>query len=159
MSDRDHSGDLESAGSAEAPPGQWEGSTSTQVVHAGSKTWFPIQIGFTPPFMLVSPDYSIYGLRFGFVLGGNVDVIGLDFGFIHWVKDRMYGLQFGFLNFANVVKGMQFGFLNFAEKVYGFQFGFINKTEVLRGVQFGFLNFSENQDGEVKVRPLISISL
>ena len=152
MSDRDQSGDLE-------PSGQWEVTTSTQALPARSKKWFPVQIGLIPPLMLVSPDYSIYGLRFGFVLGGNEDVIGLDFGFVHWAKDRMYGLQFGFLNFANVVKGMQFGFANFVEEVYGFQFGFINRTEVLYGVQLGFLNFSENQDGEVKVRPMISITL
>ncbi len=158
MSDRDHSGDLESAGSAEAPPGQWEGSTSTQVVHAGSKKWSPVQIGFVPPLRLVSPDYSIFGLRFGLVLEPNADVIGLDFGLIHFVEDRMYGLQFGLLNFASILRGIQFGLLNLVEEVYGFQVGLINKTEVLHGVQFGLLNFSEDRDGQVRVRPMISIS-
>lgn len=67
--------------------------------------WFPVQIGFIPPFMLVDPDYSIYGLRFGFILGENIDVFGLDFGFVHWVRGRMYGLQFAFVNFANDVNG------------------------------------------------------
>ena len=44
--------------------------------------WAPVQIGFFPPFMLVEPDYSIYGIRMGFVPGKNIDVFGLDLGFV-----------------------------------------------------------------------------
>ena len=92
-------------------------------------------------------------------IGFVYPVIGLDFGLIHFVEDRMYGLQFGLLNFANILRGMQFGLLNLVEEVYGFQVGLINKTEVLHGVQFGLLNFSEDRDGQVRVRPMISIRL
>lgn len=125
--------------------------------HAGSRKWSPVQIGFVPPFILVEPDYSIYGLRVGFFLGENLDVFGLDLGFVHWVKGRMYGLQLAFVNLANDVKGMQLGFVNHGEKVYGFQFGFINRTQVLYGVQFGFVNFSQNRDGQKKFMPVINI--
>ena len=132
-------------------------SPSTAVAPSERRKWFPVQIGFIPPLMLVDSDYSIYGIRMGFVLGANRDVFGLDFGFIHTVSDRMYGLQFGFVNHANDVKGMQYGFVNHAEKLRGFQFGFINRTRVLRGVQFGFMNVSQDRDGKDKFIPIMNI--
>jgi len=132
-------------------------SPSTAVAPSERRKWFPVQIGFIPPAMLVDSDYSIYGIRMGFILGENRDVFGLDFGFIHTVSDRMYGLQFGFVNHANDVKGMQYGFVNHAEKLRGFQFGFINNTRVLRGVQLGFINISQDRDGKKKFMPGINI--
>ena len=132
-------------------------SPSTAVAPSERRKWFPVQIGFIPPLMLVGSEYSIYGIRMGFVLGANRDVFGLDFGFIHTVSDRMYGLQFGFVNHANDVKGMQYGFVNHAEKLRGFQFGFINNTRVLRGVQLGFINISQDRDGKKKFMPGINI--
>ncbi len=132
-------------------------SRSTAVAPSERRKWFPVQIGFIPPWMLVDSEYSIYGIRLGFVLGENRDVLGLDFGFIHTVSGRMYGLQFGFVNHANDVKGMQYGFVNHAEKLRGFQFGFINNTRVLRGVQLGFMNVSQDRDGKNKFMPGINI--
>ena len=134
-------------------------SPSTAVAPSERRKWFPVQIGFIPPLMLVDSDYSIYGIRMGFVLGANRDVFGLDVGFIHAVSDRMYGLQCAFVNVASDVKGAQVGYVNHSKKVHGCQLGFVNNTRVLRGVQLGFINISQNRDGKKRFMLGINICL
>jgi serine/threonine protein kinase len=132
-------------------------SPSTAVAPSERRKWFPVQIGFIPPWMLVDSEYSIYGIRLGFVLGENRDVYGLDVAFIHAVSDRMYGLQCAVVNVASDVKGAQVGYVNHSKKVDGCQIGLVNNTQVLRGVQLGLLNISQDRDGKKKFMPGINI--
>ncbi len=160
--------DSPSPAKSNAVPVSPKGVNSEKVVEKISM--FPFQIALFPPFQLVDPSISIYGLRINLFYGKNKLINGLDVGIVNDVKLKMRGLQAGVVNKSDYVWGLQTGVVclsretNFAqisvynqsEKVTGTQIGVINITDTLVGAQIGLINIVKKSKGP-KFLPIINI--